>query len=53
MCSLAVKVIEGEEIVDGIDLGVPGFENCTVDGKLVIGSAWVDVNIDNMEDYNF
>lgn len=53
MCALAVKVIEGEEIVDGIDLGVPGFENCTVDGKLVIGSAWVDVNIDNMEDYNF
>lgn len=53
MCALAVKVIEGEEISEGINLGVPGFENCKLDGKVLIGSAWVDVTKDNMADYDF
>lgn len=53
MSALAIKVIEDEKIGDGINLNVPGFENCTVDGKLVIGSAWVDATKDNMEDYDF
>lgn len=53
MCSLAVKVLEGEEIKNGIDLGVPGFENCTLEGKVLYGSAWVDVTKENMQDYDF
>ncbi|WP_213975738.1 autoinducer 2 ABC transporter substrate-binding protein [Tepidanaerobacter acetatoxydans] len=53
MCSLAVKVIEGEEIKNGIDLGVPGFEECTLEGNLLVGSAWVDVTKENMADYDF
>jgi len=53
MCSLAVKVLEGEEIKDGIDLGVPGFENCTLEGKVLYGSAWVDVTKENMHEYDF
>jgi len=53
MSALAVKVIEGEEIAAGIDLGVPGFENCTLDGKVLVGAAWVDVTVDNMADYDF
>lgn len=53
MCSLAVKVLNGEEIKDGMDLGVPGFQDCKVKDKVVYGSAWVDVTKDNMSDYNF
>ena len=53
MCALAVKVLDGEEIKDGLDLGVPGFEKCKLDGKLLIGSAWVDVTKEKMADYDF
>ena len=53
MSALAVKVIEGEEIGDGINLGVTGFENCKLDGKVLIGSAWIDATKDNMDDYDF
>ncbi len=53
MSSTAVKVLNGEEIKDGVDLGVPGFEKCKVDGKLIIGSAWVDVTKENMSEYDF
>lgn len=53
MCSLAVKVLDGEEIKDGMDLGVPGFEKCTVKENIVYGTAWIDVTRENMEEYNF
>ncbi len=53
MCYLAMKVIDGEEIADGLNLNVPGYENCTVKGKIVYGSAWVDVTLENMSDYDF
>lgn len=53
MCALAEKVKNGEAIESGINLNVPGFENCTVEGKVVTGSAWVDVTLENMADYNF
>jgi simple sugar transport system substrate-binding protein len=53
MCHLAELVLQGETIEDGVDLGVPGYENCTVKDKVVYGSAWVDVTLDNMADYDF
>ena len=53
MCSLAVMVLNGETIEDGIDLGVPGYENCTVKDNTIYGAAWVDVTLDNMSDYDF
>lgn len=53
MCNLAVKVLNGETIETGVDLGVPGYDNCTVDGNTIFGSAWVDVTADNMSDYDF
>lgn len=53
-----LKLVEGEEIVDGMDLGVPGFESIViktgVNGAPVIyGSAWIKINADNMGDYDF
>jgi simple sugar transport system substrate-binding protein len=53
MCILAEKVIKGETIATGINLGIPGFENCTLDGRTLYGSAWVDVTKENMGNYNF
>lgn len=53
--ALAVKVLEGkkDEIKDGLNLGVKGYENLKLDGKVLYGEAWVDVTKENMADYNF
>lgn len=53
MNKLAVMVMDGEEITDGMDLGLPGYEKITLDGKVIYGQAWVNVNADNMADYPF
>lgn len=53
MCALATKILNGEAIEDGIDLGVPGYEKCAVKDKVVYGAAWVDVTLNNMDDYDF
>jgi simple sugar transport system substrate-binding protein len=53
MNTLAQMVMDGEEITDGMDLGLPGYENITLDGKVIYGQAWVNVNADNMADYPF
>ena len=53
MNTLAVMVLEGKEITEGMDLGLPGYDKLKKDGKLLFGSAWVDVTQDNMDDYDF
>ncbi len=52
------KVLNGEEITAGMDLGVPGYESVTVrDGangaKVIVGSAWAKITKDNMDEMNF
>jgi len=49
MNRLALMILEGEEITAGVDLGVPGFGNCAVEGTVVYGEAWVDTTVENME----
>jgi len=53
MNTLAVMVLEGKEIAEGMDLGLPGYDAIKKDGKLLFGSAWVDVTQENMDDYDF
>lgn len=53
MSTVGVKVKEGAEITKGMDLGVPGYENINVDGKVIYGNAWIDIDLKNMDDYNF
>ncbi|SHH36543.1 autoinducer 2 ABC transporter substrate-binding protein [Marivita hallyeonensis] len=53
MNKLAVMVMNGEEVTDGMDLGLPGYESISLDGKVIYGQAWVNVNADNMADYPF
>ncbi len=55
---LAKMLLDGEEITDGMDLGVPGYENVAVsqgpgEGIIVRGQAWVDVDASNWKDYPF
>jgi simple sugar transport system substrate-binding protein len=55
MIALAQKVLDGEKIESGLDLGIEGYSNLTLDGKVLTGQAWVDVTKDNVDDpaYNF
>lgn len=52
---LAQMVLEGrtDEIVNGCDLGVTGFESLNVNGKYLNGNGWIVITKDNMGDYNF
>lgn len=55
---VALKVINGEEITDGMDLGVPGYEKIILmDGvngvPVIYGAAWIKIDANNMADYDF
>lgn len=51
-------VLKGEEIKDGMDLGVPGYEKMTVikgpgKGVIIQGQAWVDADKSNYKNFPF
>lgn len=55
---VAYKMLKGEAITDGMDLGVPGYEKIKlvkgVNGVPVIyGAAWIKIDANNMDDYPF
>lgn len=54
MNALAKAIIDGEEVTSGMDLGVNGYEDVTLDGKVVYGDkAWITVTDDNVDEYDF
>lgn len=53
MSTVGVMVKEGQSIETGDNLGVPGYEDVIVDGKVIFGRAWIDVTIDNIDEYSF
>lgn len=55
MIETAVKVLNGEKIESGLNLGITGYENMKLDGNVLTGQAWIDVNKDNVDDpaYDF
>lgn len=56
MNRIALKLLAGETLVDGMDLGVPGYKAVQQDPNkpiLFYGSAWVDVTKENMDQYDF
>lgn len=50
---VARMVLEGEEITDGADLGIPGYKEIKLTDNVIEGKAWIDVNKDNMAEYDF
>ena len=53
MNKLATMVMQGEKVTDGMDLGLSGYNAIKLDGKVIYGQAWVNVNSENMADYPF
>lgn len=53
MNRVATMLLEKKEIKDGMDLGVAGYDKVKVNGRLIIGSAWIDVTKENMDKYSF
>ncbi|MGM7698080.1 autoinducer 2 ABC transporter substrate-binding protein [Microbacterium sp. A84] len=56
LASLATKILDGEDIVDGIDLGVKGYEDMQFaegSDKVLEGNGWVVINKDNVDSFGF
>ncbi len=56
MNEIAVRLLNGESIGNGTDLGVEGYTDLLQDPdkpNLFYGAAWVTVTADNMGEYNF
>ena len=49
----ALKLYNGETIETGADLGQEGYDNVTVDGKVIIGQGWLAVTTENWESFGF
>ena len=50
---VAERVLDGETIESGMDLGKEGYESVTVEDKVIYGQAWVTVTEENLADYDF
>jgi simple sugar transport system substrate-binding protein len=51
---IALMVLQGQKITDGMDLGVKGYEKVKLVGRnRVYGQAWTDVTKDNLSRYDF
>ena len=56
MCNLATQVLDGNEIGEGTDLGVEGYNDLKVseeDDNLLMGDASIAITAENVDDYNF
>jgi simple sugar transport system substrate-binding protein len=48
-----MRLLDGQTVEEGADLGVPGYNEVIVKDDVIYGSAWVDVTKENMADYDF
>ena len=49
MCNLAVQMFQGNEIGSTVDLAIDGYNECSVDGTLVVGDGQIAINKDNID----
>jgi len=52
MCEIALRLLNGQTVKDGDDLGIEGYHHVTVKGDVIKGAAWIDVTKENMDKYN-
>jgi simple sugar transport system substrate-binding protein len=50
MVELAVRVLDKQQIATGLDLGITGYDNLTLNGKVLYGQAWIDITKQNVDD---
>lgn len=56
LAALATKILDGEDIADGVDLGVKGYEEMKFaegSDKVLEGNGWVVINKDNVDGFGF
>lgn len=54
MNAVSELILDGEEIEDGMDLGVPGYGAIEIDGSVLYGdNAWIEVTAENVDEYDF
>ncbi len=53
MLNLAVAMFNGETPATGMDLGVEGYDNVTIDGTLVVGDGQIAITADNVDSFTF
>lgn len=56
MLTLAQKILSGEAIEDGVDLAAEGWNQMNFsdeDKTVLVGSGWLVINKDNINDYDF
>lgn len=50
MVETAVRILDGETIENGEDLGVEGYRQMKLEGNVLVGNAWIDVTAENVDD---
>lgn len=50
MVNMIVKILNGETIEQGSDLGAFGFDSVIVEGKLVKGNTWQRITVENVDE---
>jgi len=50
---VSVMVLDGQSVKSGDNMGRVGYNSVIVDGKVIMGNAWIDVTVENWEKYNF
>ena len=53
MNKVALMVHQGKPVTDGADLGISGYDHVKLVGKVIYGSAWLDMDRSNIAKYNF
>lgn len=56
MCAIATKVLDKQEIGNGLDLGLEGYNNMQfAEGsqKVLLGSGWIVIDKDTIDNYDF
>ena len=54
MNKVAVMVLNGQKVTDGMDLGVTGYNKIRlVNDKVIYGSGWTDCTKENMDKFDF
>lgn len=56
METLAAKILAGEAVEDGVDLGVEGWDDMKFydeEGLVLTGSGWLIIDENNVDDYDF
>jgi len=56
LAALATKILDGEDIADGVDLGIKGYDDMKFaegSDKVLEGNGWVVINKDNVDSFGF